>query len=389
MNAQTPPPALKVAAEPAANQTQLPPPRRKRRWKLLLLLIPVLGLAVAAPWYLRVARFMQSTDNAYIQGDIAVLGSRIEGDVTEILVGDNQPVTAGQPLIRLDDRDWKARRDAAAADLEQAEAAIATTRAQIDQQQAQIAAAAAQVTQAEAERIRATADQRRTGTLAGGGWASREQADRTTADARKAEASVTAAQASLAAQRAALPVMQAQVSQAEARRDSARAALTLAESNLDYTLIRAPFDGLAGNRAAQLGQHVRQGQNLIAVAPPPQRQYIVANYKETQLTRMRIGQPVYVTVDALPGLELHGRIDSLAPATGAQFSLLPPENATGNFTKIVQRVPVRIAIDTARAGERMALLRPGLSVEAEVDTRDDPEAPRGLFGAAAAALSGR
>jgi membrane fusion protein (multidrug efflux system) len=238
-----------------------------------------------------------------------------------------------------------------------------------------------------AERERAATDARRANELVGGGYTSRQAQDRAVADLRKAEAAVTAAQAGLAAQRQGLPVLEASRREAEARRDSAAAAVALARSNLDYTVIRAPFDGIAGNRAAQIGQHVRPGQLLIALAPPPERQWVVANFKETQLSRMHPGQPVTVTVDALPGVELHGRVESLAPATGSQFSLLPPENATGNFTKIVQRVPVRIAIDAEDAA-KLALLRPGLSAEAEVDTRDDPHAPRGVLAAAAATIRG-
>ncbi len=356
-----------------------------RRLRALLLVAVLGGAALGGSWWWTTARFLQSTDNAAIAGDIAVLSSRIEGDVAEILVTDNQRVVAGQPLIRLEDRDWKARLAEAEAGLAEAEAAVATLAEQIAQQQAQIAVAEAQVASSEAERQRAATDARRANELVGGGYTSRQAQERAVADLRKAEAAVAAAEAQLNAQRRQLPVLEASRRQAEARRDSAAAQLALARNNLDHTIIRAPFEGIAGNRAAQLGQHVRAGQQLIAVAPPPERQWVVANFKETQLTRMRPGQPVYVTVDALPGLELHGRVESLAPATGSQFSLLPPENATGNFTKIVQRVPVRVAIE-AEDVAKLALLRPGLSVEAEVDTRDDPSAPRGILAATAATL---
>jgi membrane fusion protein (multidrug efflux system) len=363
-----------------------PKPRRSRFRRALpvIALLVLAGGVLGGTWYWQVGRFLQSTDNAYVGGDIAVLSSRIEGDVARILVGDNQPVEAGQPLIELDRRDWEARRDQAAAALAEAEANIGTLTAQRAQAEAQVASAEAQIAEAEAERVRAVADAGRAGTLASGGYGTREAVDRTVAARRKAEAGLTAAQAGLESARGAIPVIDAQARSAIARRDAARAALALAESNLDYTTIRSPFAGIAGNRAAQLGQHVRAGQNLIAVSPAPDRLYVTANFKETQLRRLHEGQPVELAVDA--GGTLHGRVESLAPATGAQFSLLPPENATGNFTKIVQRVPVRIAIDP---GQQVANLRPGLSVEAEVDTRDDPEAPRSLFGAAAAMLSGR
>lgn len=366
-----------------------PRPRKSlfRRLRPFLILLVLGAAVVGGTWWWTTARFLISTDNATIAGDIVVLSSRIEGDVAEILVEDNQRVTAGQPLIRLEQQDWQARLDQAEANVAEAEAAVATFGEQIAQQRAQVAAAEAQVASAEAERQRAATDAARAQDLARGNYASRQSLDQAVADLRKAEAAVAATQAQLAVQRQALPVLEANRRQAEARRLSAVAARDLAKNALDYTVIRAPFEGIVGNRAAQVGQHVRAGQQLIAVAPPPERQWVVANFKETQLTRMRVGQPVIVTVDALPGVELHGRVDSLAPATGSLFSLLPPENATGNFTKIVQRVPVRVAI-APEDTEHLALLRPGLSVEAEVDTRADPSAPRGIFAAAAATLRG-
>lgn len=353
-----------------------------RRARPVAALVVLVAAALGGAWWWQVGRFQESTDNAYLAGDIAPLGPRIEGDVAQLLVVDNQAVYAGQPLIRLEDQDWRARRDGTAAALAEAEAALTTFDAQQAQQRATVVAAEAAVPQAEAERVRAVSESARYGTLAGSGFGSRERAENTLAGLRKAEAALAAAEANLSAARAALPVLEAQAKAATARRDSARAALALAENNLSYTVIRAPFDGMVGNRAAQLGQHVRPGQALIAVAPPPERQWVVANFKETQLARMRPGQPARVTLD-VSGQELRGRVETLSPATGALFSLLPPENATGNFTRIVQRVPVRIALD--RPGEAPAL-RPGLSAVAAVDTRDDPGAPRGLFAAAAAAL---
>ena len=363
MNAETskPSPAA-VLASPAA-------PSRRRRFLLPLAALLALGGAGwwGHGWWVE-GRFLESTDNATVGGDIVTLSARIEGDVAEILVADNAPVRLGQPLLRLETRDWQARRDQAAAGLEAAEAAIATARAQAVQARAQVDAARAQTGTAEAELARATQEANRFGTLAASGVGSRENAERTLADRRKAEAAIAASRANLAAAEAALPLIAAQEAQAVASRDGARAALALADSNLSYTVIRAPFDGVAGNRAAQPGQHVRPGQALIAVAPPPARQWVVANFKETQTHAMRPGQPVRVHVDQ-GGVELAGRVESFAPATGSLFSLLPPENATGNFTKIVQRVPVRVALLPGQAG--MEGLRPGLSVTATVDTRGD------------------
>ncbi|WP_376088712.1 HlyD family efflux transporter periplasmic adaptor subunit [Roseomonas sp. CCTCC AB2023176] len=373
-----PDPEIRVS-EPAP-----PPPRRSRLRRLLPVigLVAAVGAGLGGTWWWNVARFLESTDNAYVGGDISVLSPRIEGDVARILVADNATVTAGQPLIELEDRDARARRDQAAANLAEAEASIGTIAAQRGQAEAAIAQAQAGIAEADAERVRAAADAARTGSLVAGGFASRQTNDLNIANQRKAEAAVQSAQANLRSAQQQLPVLDAQARAAVARRDAAAAALALAESNVAYTVIRAPFDGIAGNRAAQPGQHVRPGQNLIAVAPPAERQFITANFKETQIRRMRVGQPVDLNLDA--GGVLHGTVDSLAPATGSLFSLLPPENATGNFTKIVQRVPVRIAL---APGQDVSRLRPGLSVEAEVDTRDDPNAPRGVIAATASALN--
>jgi len=379
MNVQTPirPDADLLATTPAVA------PRRSwwRRSRPVAALVVMVAAALGGAWWWQVGRFQVSTDNAYLAGDIAPLGPRIEGDVAQLLVADNQRVSLGQPLIRLEDQDWRARRDSAAAALAEAEAALVMLDAQRAQQRATVAAADAAVPQAEAERDRAIAESTRYGTLAGSGFGSRERAETSVANRLKAAAALAAAEANLSAARAALPVLEAQTRAALARRDSARAALALAENSLSYTTIRAPFDGVVGNRSAQVGQHVRPGQTLIAVAPPPERQWVVANFKETQLARMRPGQPARVTLD-VSGQVLEGRVETLSPATGALFSLLPPENATGNFTRIVQRVPVRIALDHP---EEAPALRPGLSAVATVDTRGAPAALPGAPGTVAAA----
>jgi len=372
-------------APPAGMATERPRRALLRRLRLPLLAALLLVAGVTLNWWLLVGRWLESTDNAFLQGDIAVLGSRLEGHVAAIRVTDNQRVKAGDPLIELDAGLWRARLDEAVASLAEAEAAIGTNRQQVIQQRAQIDAAQAALDQTRAEQTRAAADARRAGELVGSGWTSRQAADRAVSDIRKADGGVAAAAAQLAVARQQLDVLQASLGQQEARRDQAAAAAARARIDLANTVLRAPFDGIVGNRAAQLGQYVRTGQQLIAVAPPPERQWVVANFKETQLARFQPGQPVRLTLDAMPGLVLHGRVESLAPATGALFALLPPENATGNFTKVVQRVPVRLALDASEAA-KVALLRPGLSIAAQVDTRADTAAPRGLLGAAAARL---
>ena len=382
--------AITEQPQPAPADTQTRATDRRSRllrrlWRPLAGLAAVIGIGVTASWWFTEGRYIESTDNAYVQGDIAVLSPRIEGDVAAIKVADNQRVRVGDPLIVLDPTDWRSRLAQATAAAAEAAAAVETAQRQVGQQQATIEAAQAAIVQAQAEQARATADATRSGSLVVGGWASRQANDQAIADSRKANAAVAAAQAQKAAAEQQLDVLRAQVVQARARQQNAAAAAQLAENNLAYTVIRAPFDGIAGNRAAELGQHVTPASQLIAVAPLREQLYVVANFKETQLRRMEPGMKVRLVPDIDPGAAVDGRVDSLAPATGALFSLLPPENATGNFTKVVQRVPVKLVVDPAQATHAQ-WLRAGLSVTAEVDTRG-PDAQRlGLFGTAAATL---
>jgi len=380
MNAVADKPAPQVAAASAS-----PAPRRWHLVRAFALVGVLLAAALLGNWWFVEGRWLESTDNAYVQGDIAVLSARIEGDVVAIPVADNQRVRAGEALIMLDPADWTVRLDQARASVAEATAAVATARRQVEQSRAAIAQAEAQIDQANAELTRATAEAGRSGALVGAGWTSRQANEQAVADQRKAQALRDVAQAQRASAGQALSVAAAQVTQAEARVLTAEAAARLAANNLSYTTIRAPFDGIAGNRATQLGQHVQPGQQLIALAPPPERLFVVANFKETQLRRMRPGQRVWLTPDIDTAAVVEGRVDSVAPATGALFSLLPPENATGNFTKVVQRVPVKLVIDPA-AAEAAKWLRAGLSVTAEVDTRAAGGARLGVFGAAAASL---
>ncbi len=345
----------------------------------------LLAALVVGNWWLLEGRWLESTDNAYVQGDIAVLSARIDGNVIGIDVADNQRVAAGAPLIRLDPADWQARLDQARGTQAEARAASVTARQQVDAARVAIATAEASIASAQAELVRASAEAARSGTLAGAGWTSRQANDQAVADQRKAVAQSAAARAQRESATQALAVAQAEVIQAEAHEITTRAAEELAANNLSYTTLRAPFAGVVGNRAAQLGAHVAAGQNLIALAPLPEQLYVVANFKETQLARMRPGQRVSITPDIAPDDVLTGHVDSLAPATGALFSLLPPENATGNFTKIVQRVPVKLVIDPGQ-GARAGWLRAGLSVTAEVDTRPGTPHHLGLFGALGARL---
>jgi membrane fusion protein (multidrug efflux system) len=332
-----------------------------------LLLIAVVLVALAGTWYWwRVWRYVESTDDAYVQADISAISPKVEGYVREVRVTDNQQVKAGDVLVVIDDRDFAARVDEARATRDSQRAALAMLDTRRTLQRAVIAETAAAVASAEAELRRSQLELARQRNLAKVDVASRQKFETADADAQKAEAGMVRSRAVLAAARDQLAVLDAERGQDEARLHRAQAALRLAKDQLDDTVIRAPVAGVVGNKGVAVGQLVKPGTLLLAIVPLP-RVYVVANFKETQLARMRPGQPVSIAVDALPGRKLRGFIESFAPASGALFSLLPPENATGNFTKIVQRVPVRIAL--APGEPLIGALRPGLSAEVEVDTR--------------------
>jgi membrane fusion protein (multidrug efflux system) len=264
------------------------------------------------------------------------------------------------------------------------EATLGTYDSRIALQQAMIDQAAATQQVAETEVTRSQLDLKRYTALLSSSVASRQQFDTADADARKAGAELLRAKAALAAAQNQLAVFKSQKAEEAARLTQARGALALALSQLDDTIIRAPVAGVAGNRAGQTGMYVKPGQQLLSLVPLP-HVYVTANFKETQLTRMRAGQVATVEVDAYPDRAISGKVESFAPASGAQFSLLPPDNATGNFTKIVQRVPVRIELPAD--GPLAALLRPGLSVTVTVDTRGEgaQTAEGGIVGTARAA----
>ncbi len=385
MNALSDKPVAQVTPAGASAPPPLPGRTRKMAIRAALVAVVLVVGVVAGRWWFAEGRWIESTDNAYVQGDIAVLGPRIEGDVMAVHVADNQVVHAGDPLISLDPADWQARLDQARGAAAEAAAAIVTAGRQVEQAAASIAQADAMIAQADAELTRASADAGRSSALVGSGWASRQANDQAVADRSKASAQLAAMRAQRETAVHALAVAQAQVLQAQAHKQTQDAAVRLAERSLDYTVIRAPFDGIAGNRAAQLGQHVNPLLQLIAVTPLRGQLYVVANFKETQLRHMQPGQKVLLTPDIDSSAAIVGHVDSLAPATGALYSLLPPENATGNFTKVVQRVPVKIVIDPAMAAQA-TWLRAGLSVTAEVDTRGPDAVRHGLFGGMLAML---
>jgi membrane fusion protein (multidrug efflux system) len=330
-----------------------------------------------------VLRFQVSTDDAYVASDVSVISPKVEGYIKEVRVRENQAVDKGAVLFVIDDSDFAARAAQAEAAAATEAAAVDTFRSRLEFQQAMIGQAQAEVAAAEADAARAQQDYKRYGSLLTTDFASRQRYEQAVAEARKTAAAVVKSRAALAAAQSQLGVLKSQEREEKARRQQARASLVLAQNDLGNTVIRAPVAGVAGKRAGQVGQYVKPGTELLVLVPLP-RVYVTANFKETQLTRMQPGQRAEVSVDAYPDRPLDGWVESFAPGSGAEFSLLPPENATGNFTKIVQRVPVRIALP--KDGAVVPLLRPGLSVTVTVDTsgRDGAEAAAGIVGAAEA-----
>ncbi len=339
----------------------------------------LLAAGYGVHWWLA-ARFIEMTDNAYVRADVVAISSRISGYVVAVAVNDNQSVHRGDVLVQIDPATYRARVDQAAASVAAAQAdvavetaAITTFDAQIAQQQSLIAQAQAEISVADADAYRTSLELQRQQTLADRQISSLQRLEATVADQKKAAAALMGTEAALASQRARLAVLVAERQGKGAALDKARAtlkqmqaALALATIDLDNATIRAPVDGIVGQRVGRAGQYVDPGQPLLAVVPADAA-YVVANYKETQLNRIAIGQPVELDVDAFDGETLRGHVDSFAPASGPQFALLPPDNATGNFTKIVQRMPIRITIEPGQRHARS--LRPGMSVVVRIDTR--------------------
>ncbi|WP_339914116.1 HlyD family secretion protein [uncultured Brevundimonas sp.] len=335
--------------------------------RLPLIISVVVGLALilgGTVWWLGKQRW-ETTDNAFVQADTTLVSPQIDGYVVEVLVADNQRVEAGQVLVRLDDADARARLSEAEASLQALIAAVGNVDARAAQEQALIASRAAGVAQARAQAGLASAQVDRYGKLAEQGWVSQQRIQTEQAGAETARAGVAQAQAALVAEQRAAAVLGSTRDQSLAAVEQARAAVDRARTALDRTIVRAPVAGVVGARGVRPGQYVRPGAQLLSIVPLGNA-YVVANFKETQLGRLRLGQSVEITADAFPNQPIHGRIDSFAPATGSEFALIPVENATGNFTKITQRVPVRIVVDSAAGA---TVLRPGLSVEVRVDLK--------------------
>ena len=362
---------LERAATSAPVKSRLQFGRRHLALAGLALALTLGGLGYSRYWW-NVGRFIESTDDAYAGGNITAVSPHVAGFVAQILVTDNQRVQAGQLLIRLDGRDFRAALDHAEAVAAKQQAALAGLEAKYVLQQAMIRQAEADLAAMAARAKFAGADAVRYRDLASTAVGTRQNAERASAADEEAQSATKSAQARLVAARQQLTVLDAEIAEARAGVAQTNADLETARLNLGYTEIRSPIDGYVGNRAAQVGAYVANGAYLLSIIPA-QGLWVDANFKEDQLAQMRPGQPATVVADVLPGKIFQGHVESLAPGTGAVFSVIPPENATGNFTKIVQRVPVRVALDDGDA--RLGELRPGLSTTVTVDTR--PWAPEG------------
>lgn len=363
------PASLAPAPQLPTVTTEAKPVRGRWLRPLLFAGVAVAALAGGADYgwnYWKTGRFEVATDDAYVKADSTTIAPKVSGYIASVLVDDNEAVKTGQVLARIDDRDFKVSVDQAKAQVEVAEASVANKRAALAAQQSAIEAASATVEADKADATFAEQDDQRYAQLAKSGYGTVQNAQMAASRIAAARAAVTRDTAALAAATGQLDVVKAELAQAEAALDGARAARDQADLNLSYTALVAPIDGVVGNRTLRVGQYVQAGTQLMAVVPTDAA-YIVANYKETQLTDVRAGQKVEIEVDTFPGQVFEGHVDSISPASGQEFALLPPDNATGNFTKVVQRIPVKIVLD--RKSPLAVVLRPGMSVYPTIDTK--------------------
>lgn len=377
--------AASMAKEPAESRAETPgsepatsagkPASRVK--KLLLRAAVALGLVLVigagtyyGNYWWTTGSYLVSTDDAYVGAKSATLSPKVSGYVSDIVVADNARVAAGDVIARIDDGDYKLAVQAARDQIAIQQASIERLGQQVTAQQAAVDQARAQVASAKAAATRAELELKRQQDLASRQVSSRQLLEQAQAANEQAIASVQAAEAALESATANVGVIQAQQEEARRTLKQSETSLAKAERDLSFTVIRAPFDGVIGNRAVQVGDYVQPTQRLASLVPLDAI-YIDANFKETQLARVQPGQPVNISVDAFPEHDLEGKVASIAPASGSVFSLLPPDNATGNFTKIVQRLPVRILVPASIAEK--SLLRPGMSVVVSVNTK--PGAP--------------
>ncbi len=352
-------------------------PRRSHRWRETVLRLAILAVAaiIVALFTTQWNRWVgdssrEVTDDAYVHADITPLSAQVDGDIRRVAVNDFQQVKKGRLLVEIDDADYKARVAQAAAALAQAEAAIANIKARKAAQKADVAAAGAAITATEADVVRTRDEAARQRALLATSFGTPQKVEQADAAAQRFAATLRRDQDSLAAQRSQQAVLDTEESELRADLKAKQAALDLAQISLGYTRIVAPVDGEVSERGVQNGQYVHAGTEVISVVPLS-NVWVVANYRETQLTHVAVGQKAEIRVDTFPGVVLAAHVDSIAPASGAQFSLLPPDNATGNFTKVVQRIPVKLRL--APGDPLLGRLRPGMSVTATILTDSTPD----------------
>jgi len=357
----------------AAGKIGLPVSGARLRQAVLGLAV-ILGVFAAADYgryYWTTGRYLVTTDDAYVDAHSAMISPKVSGYISDVPVNDNQPVKAGDVIARIDPRDYQTALDQARANVAAAQATIRTLDQQIAQQNLTVEQARQQVASDQAALQYSQQDSQRYTDLERTGYGTVQRAQQARSDLIQKEAKLDSDKTGIASAEKQVAVLGAQLDQARAALAQQQASEHQAELNLGYTTITAPFDGTVGVRTAQVGQYVQPGTQLVAVVPL-HAIYITANYMETQLTNVRPGQPVTIAVDTFPGTVVHGHVESMAPASGQQFALLPPDNATGNFTKIVQRIPVKLALD---ADDPLAgRLRPGMSVEPTIDAKPRSEA---------------
>ncbi len=359
------PPAAKPSGGPAAEDA--PKPRKRKFIVVGLICLLILAAAGYAVYFVFIGRFYVSTDDAYVRANNTMLGARVAGHVTSVMQADNSLVKKGDVIFRIDDGDYRIAVDSARTKIATQQAAIDRIGRQITAQESAVEQAKAQLVSAEAVLKRAGLDFERQQQLSTKGFASRATFEVSEASRDQGAAAVRSAQAAFDAARDNVEVTRAQQNEARAQLAELQTALARAERDLDFTYVRAPVDGLFSNRLVNVGDMIQAGQRLGNVVPLDEV-FIDANYKETQLRRIRPGQPVTIKVDAYGFRKFKGVVNSISAGAGSVFTLLPPDNATGNFTKIVQRVPVRIRVPKSVAKQH--LLRAGMSVYTTVDTRE-------------------
>jgi membrane fusion protein (multidrug efflux system) len=364
-----------VDVNPNSGPAPQPPPSPGNAWRRLA--IPLLAVFTALAFVgLATLRWdawvggaaVQTTNDAYVRAETTKLATRVAGEVRTVAIQDFQRVKSGDLLVEIDPADYEAQVAQADAGVAGAKAALDNLDNQVELQYATIAQAEAQRVSAEARDVEAQQEQERQQSLTQTQAGTRQKLEQAVADYAKAQADVRASRAVIAAQRHQLEVLAGTKKQRTADLLGAQAALAAAKLRLGYTRIVAPFDGVVGERQVQPGDYVNIGSNLINIVPLP-NVYVIANYKETQLKRVRPGQPVEITIDTFPDQTLRGQVERVSPASGSQFALLPPDNATGNFTKVVQRIPVRIALDKGQP--LLERLLPGMSAVTRIRV-DEP-----------------